>query len=370
MRNPGGGSLSRRSGDLFALNTSRRLPALLLVAVGLLASNLQYSVLASTARWFDFAASLIYVPIVAVAIRHGAAAATAVALAGGALRVLLKSLGSGSPWSGVLLETLLFAGVGWMAALLPRNTLTRTPAGNLGDRAPETGSASESRESWETVTLTRIVVGLVRQFGTPIASIDGAGWMLEDAGLPEEKRREFVDIIRKEANRLSRMLSEVLDFTRPRQPQFQQLQLPALVDQAIHLADPKGHGPTVLFEKHIPAGLPDLRGDPDQIRQALLNLVMNAVQASPRGDRIKISARFEDPNVVITVKDHGNGVPEVVRTRIFEPFFTTRDTNLGLGLPIAEQIVSAHGGKIAVDSSTGAGTSVSITLPVGTVRRE
>jgi two-component system, NtrC family, sensor histidine kinase HydH len=332
----------------------------------MLASNLHWSLLPSTAGWAHFAASLIYLPIVAVAIRHGAVAATAVALAGGALQVLLKTFGSGDPWSGVFMETLLFVGVGWLAVLLARNALSQSPAGTLAQSAPETRSASELQERWEAVTLNRVVAGLLRRFGTPVASIEGAGWLLEDAQISEEKRREFVAIVRKEAHQLSRMFSEVLDFTRPRQPRFHKFRVPALVDHVIHFASPKDKGPTIVFEKRIPDDLPALRGDAEQIQQALLNMVMNAVQASPDGGRIEIAGRIENGNVVITVQDHGNGIPKMVLPRIFEPFFSTYDSSLGLGLTVAQQIVTTHRGKIAVDSSTESGTSISMILPVGT----
>jgi len=217
--------------------------------------------------------------------------------------------------------------------------------------------------------LARVIDSMVSQLRTPVASIEVAAWML-DAELPEEKQREFVGIVRRESHRLDQMLSAVLEFTKPRQPRFRKLDLAALVDEVIHLADPKDRGPAILFYKHIPADLPRLRGDREQIRQVLLNLVVNAIQASPGGGPVDISARIEGGRFVITVEDHGRGIPETARDRIFEPFFTTNATGLGLGLAVAQRFVAGHSGRITVDASSGKGTAISVSLPVDPARRE
>ena len=100
---------------------------------------------------------------------------------------------------------------------------------------------------------------------------------------PEEERRELVAIIRKEADRLNRVLSDVIDFAQPRRPIFRRADLAALVDDVIRLARDKGHGH--VFRRHIPPNLPALRGDSDQLRMALLNLVMNLCRHRPVEDR-------------------------------------------------------------------------------------
>jgi signal transduction histidine kinase len=209
-----------------------------------------------------------------------------------------------------------------------------------------------------------LAVALVRQFRTPVASIEGAGWVLEDSRLPDEKRQEFVGIIRKESHRLDRVLSDVLDFTRPRKPRFETASISTLIDEVIRLAGPKDHGPFFLFKTDIAPDLPPLRCDPEQIRQTLLNLAMNAIQASPGGGQIEISARVEQNFVVIRIRDHGRGIPAAILDRIFDPFFTTHESSLGLGLPVALHTVTEHGGRIAVEGTSGFGTCMCISLPV------
>jgi signal transduction histidine kinase len=358
--------LSGWSKSLDATGTRRHLPFLLLVSVGLLASNLRWPAPLPPPGWEHFLWSLVYIPVVATAIRHGAVAATFIAVAGGLLHVLLPPLGREFSWIHVIGETLLAACVGWIAAAFAQSMSVQDLSHGPREATLLDSETREVPETWPSSVLTRVITGLVRQFGTPVASIEGAGWMLDDPNLPEEKRREFVGIIRKESQRLSRILSDVLVFTRPRQPVLQPLDLSAVVDEVIRFASPKDRGPTILFEKTVPSDLPRLKGDAEQIRQALLNLVLNALQATPPGGSVEISARLEGDHFVIAVVDHGGGIPESARGRIFDPFFTTRENSMGLGLPVAQHIIAEHGGRITVESHADKGTCASIQLPVGT----
>ena len=359
-------SLSGRSGYLM-LGTQRRLSYLLLIAVGLLAGNLHWSGSAPASGWAHTLASLLCIPVVAVAIQRGGSMATLIAIAGGSLHAISRAFGHDCSWIYVIGDTLLAVALGWMAAILS----AILPAGHPPDVTRQVGAFdgdSALSEPWPTSVLTRVITGLVRQFGTPVASIEGAGWMLDDPDLPEQERREFIGIVRKESQRLSRILSEVLIFTRPRQPNLEQVNLSALLDDVIRFASPKDQGSAVIFDKNVPADLPRLNGDAEQIRQALLNVVLNAVQATPPGGHIEVSARVEGGRFVIAVEDKGKGVPEMALGRIFDPFFSTREKGLGLGLPVAQHIVGQHGGKISVDSVADKGTSVAIVLPVAPVR--
>ena len=153
--------------------------------------------------------------------------------------------------------------------------------------------------------------------------------------LPDDKRRELVGIVRKESHRLSRVLSDVMDFMQHRRPRFAIISLSTLVDDVIHLAGSKDQGRSYSFSTKVVGDLPALRGDPEQIRQALLNIVMNSVQASPAGGVIEISARTLDEKIVITITDQGKGIAPGAIDKIFDPFFSTREHHLGLGLPLA-----------------------------------
>ena len=151
--------------------------------------------------------------------------------------------------------------------------------------------------------------------------------------------------------------------TRPRKPRFEKVAISKLVDEVTQLAGPKDHEPFFVFKTDIPADFPPLRCDPEQIRQALLHVAMNAVQASPAGAQIEVTARIEQGYGVIRVRDRGRGIPAAILDKIFDPFFTTYENSLGLGLSVAAHIVSEHGGKIGIEGTSGHGSCVTVSLP-------
>ena len=343
------------------------MPVLLPFAVGLLGSNVEWSRAISAGSWGHVLASLYYIPIVIAAISLGARPAAIVAVAAGAANGAGALFRRGEAWPQPVAQTILFVCIGLTAAALAewlRTGGVRPVLRNGSLPDPSGTSAGEPRDGSQMPVLSRVVVGLVRQFRTPLTSIEGAGWLLEDSRLPDDKRQEFVGIVRKESHRLNRVLSDVLDFARPQQPRFRSVDLSPLVDEVIQLAGAKGSGPPVLFRKDIPPDFPPLECDPAQMRQVLLNLVMNSIQASTGGGEIEVSARLDDGNAVITVKDQGRGIPAEVLDKIFDPFFTTRENNLGLGLAVALHIVTGHGGKIVVEPYSDKGACVSVMLPL------
>lgn len=339
----------------------------LLILVGLLANSLQWHGLPSQVWWLHVFAGLLYVPAtVAAAVRGTMTGYLSVALAGGAVHALLRASGDTCPWIHIVGNALLVACVGSLAALMRLAPSEAGPSKGGTDARPSVKSGDSG--TWPTSELTRVIVGLVRQFGTPLTSIQGAGWMLDDSTLSEDKRQEFVAVIRTESQRLSRILSEVLVFARPRQPSLQSLHLSGLIDEVLHLARATDRGRSIQFSKHIPEDLPRFPGDVEQLTQALQNLVMNAVEASPPGGHVEISAQLEGDHLRVAVTDHGQGIAASALERIRDPFFSTRQNSLGLGLPIAEQIIADHGGSIEVSSAVDQGTRVVVFLPVSPAR--
>jgi signal transduction histidine kinase len=302
---------------------------------------------------------------VIAAIALGTPAAVFVAVAAGAAHTLAAALGHGDPRIEPAAQTLLFLCIALTAAKLAQWRTSDFNATAPGH--PPEKSAAHALQHFTAGTelwpLSGAIIGLVRQFRTPLTSIEGAGWVLEDAHLPDQKRRELVGIVRKEASRLNRVLMDVLDYTQSRYPRFRSIDVSKLVDDVIQLAGTTEAERTPV-RKNVPPDLPALRGDPEQITQVLLNLVMNSIQATPAGREIEVSAHVHDDMFVITVKDYGTGIPATAVSRIFEPFFTTHEHRLGLGLPLALQIVTEHGGRITVDCQENQGTCVSVILPV------
>lgn len=353
-------------GASVGMSTRKWAAVLIPFAVGLLGTF--YNLKTPSGSWGPVLVSLYYIPIVIAARIVGVLGALIVALAAGVAHAL-GALGNGQSWLEPIAQTVLFvcvalitAGLAHRRAEAARAIRHDGEADTLASKAPGAGNEKSNNDN-EMRALSRVAGALVARFRTPVTSIEGAGWVLDDPHLPDDKRRELVGIVRKEAHRLSRALTDVIEFTQPRPPTFQIINLSTLVDHVIQTARPKDHRHSYTFNKKIPQTLPALRGDSEQITQVLRNLVMNSIQATPDGGEIEISARVADEKFIITVKDHGRGIPPAAVDQIFDPFFSTYENSLGLGLPMARRIVTQHGGQIAVDCQQLEGTCISVILP-------
>ncbi len=216
----------------------------------------------------------------------------------------------------------------------------------------------------------QLAASLAHEIRNPLASIEGAADVLERGPGSEERRVEFLAIIKKECQRLNRLLTGLLDFARPRQPRFR----PVIVEQVIrsvvglaaHAADKSGI--TLLTE--VSPDLPPVEGDPEQLQQVVLNLTLNAIQAMPDGGRLTVSARRENAACTIRVTDEGSGISEADLEKIFDPFYTTKQGGTGLGLSVAHQIIAQHGGAIKVARNPDRGMTFAVVLPIRHGRRD
>lgn len=160
------------------------------------------------------------------------------------------------------------------------------------------------------------------------------------------------------------IVSDLLEYSKPRQAVFEAVDVAALVDEVLSIAPP----PTgVELGRRIPPGMPPIRADRQQLRQVLLNLVSNAYDAMPEGGLLVIEADQHDEHIRFAVSDTGGGIAAEARPRLFEPFFTTKAKGIGLGLAVSNRIVEAHGGTLEATTRDGTGASFTITLPVAPV---
>lgn len=160
------------------------------------------------------------------------------------------------------------------------------------------------------------------------------------------------------------IVSDLLEYSKPRQPVFEPVDLSALVDEVLSVAPPPAG---VEVGRRLPPGLPAVRADRQQLRQVLLNLVSNAYDSMPEGGLLVIEADGDGDTVRFTVSDTGGGIADDVLPRLFEPFFTTKAKGIGLGLSVAHRIVEAHGGSLEAKTNPGTGASFSLTLSVSAV---
>jgi signal transduction histidine kinase len=179
----------------------------------------------------------------------------------------------------------------------------------------------------------------------------------------------LLNILSEESDRLNRMVADLLDFTRPRDPILQPEEVSKVLMESLEAARVQG-GPearSVSFDVDVEPNLQPVHMDRRLIRQALVNVAVNALQAMHQGGTVKIRCRRElhdkRDHVRIDISDQGMGIPTELLHRVFEPFFTTKAQGTGLGLAVVRRILEEHRGEIAVDSAPGRGTTFTIRLP-------
>jgi len=174
----------------------------------------------------------------------------------------------------------------------------------------------------------------------------------------------LLGILDEECARLNNIVSELIDFARPRELSLEPEDIARVIAEAITSVQAQPEHPAdVRFETEVEGDLPAIAMDRRLIHQAITNVAMNAIQSMPRGGAVRISASGVDGSVVIAVRDGGTGIPTDVLPRIFEPFFTTKAKGSGLGLAVVRRIVEDHRGRVGVESSP-SGTTFSLVLPI------
>ncbi|MBS2011592.1 MAG: hypothetical protein JST00_01665 [Deltaproteobacteria bacterium] len=181
-----------------------------------------------------------------------------------------------------------------------------------------------------------------------------------------EDREELLRIIEDEAGRLTRMVTDLLDFARPSKLQLDEERFVTIVESALDTVRRASPDTELDVDVVVPVDMPSLQCDVRLIRQAIVNLVTNALQAAGRNGPVLVSASLVDDadQVRITVSDDGEGVSPDIRDRIFRPFFTTRATGTGLGLAVVRRFVEAHGGTLTQHDTPGGGATFEVRLPL------
>lgn len=215
--------------------------------------------------------------------------------------------------------------------------------------------------------LGQLSAGLAHEVRNPLASIAGAAGILQRNLRPERKDAECLQIIVKECQRLNSLVTHFLDFARPRTPKYQIADFRLVIDSVMELAAHAVGEKPIELRRKISPDLAPVECDPELLTQVLLNLIINAIQATADGGTVLVSAGIRNDRLLIEVRDEGCGINVADRDRIFDPFFTTKENGTGLGLSVAHQIVEQHGGILTAEANTGEGMTFSVSLPL---RRE
>lgn len=176
--------------------------------------------------------------------------------------------------------------------------------------------------------------------------------------------RRHIDVIGSEIQRLDRVVQTLVDFTRPVELRLAEMDLRKLVDDVVMLASPAAEQNQVHIERLAGQETLPTRIDSDLVKQAVLNIVINGVQAMPEGGTLHLALRREGENALLTIRDQGHGIPEDIRDKVFNLYFTTKKGGTGIGLAMAYRVVQLHHGSLEFDSGAGEGTTFYLRFPL------
>jgi signal transduction histidine kinase len=211
-------------------------------------------------------------------------------------------------------------------------------------------------------TVGQLTAGIAHEIRNPLLIIKGSAEMLQKR---VTKHGELIRDIREEADRVNRIVTELLEYARPLSPVTQEINLGLLFDQAWTRMERLacGDGKEIGLDKQISA-TSFIEADPTLLEQALVNLLMNARQAISRRGEIGVKdIATHDGFLQLQITDNGSGIAPEDLPKVFSPFFTKRKGGIGLGLSMAQKTIEAHGGKITMESVAGKGTKVTLRLP-------
>ena len=214
-------------------------------------------------------------------------------------------------------------------------------------------------------TIGMLAAGVAHELNEPLGNILGFAQLAKKCpGVPASAGHDMEKI---EAASLHarEIIQKLLLFARQAPPQKTQVNLNHVVEDGLYFFDARCAKQGIELVRLLSEDLPEIKADPGQLNQLLVNLVVNSLQSMSGEGKITVQTRFSEPNVYLIVEDTGAGMSKEVIEKIFIPFFTTKDVGegTGLGLPVVHGIVTAHGGSIDVDSKVGQGSRFEIRLP-------
>ncbi|MFP6899530.1 MAG: GAF domain-containing protein [Opitutales bacterium] len=221
------------------------------------------------------------------------------------------------------------------------------------------------RKNERLTTLGLLTAEIAHEIRNPLTVIRLLFDSLDLNFSPEDAREKDSTVIREKLDHLESIVERVLDFGKTREPVLVPLRLGTLIEETHRLVRLKlEQGQVTLIQENIPCEL-TVRGDKGQLQQALLNLILNAVEAMPQGGEIHVSSEEKDDHRLrLILRDAGIGIPEELQDRIFDSFLTGRRGGTGLGLAIAKKILQDHGGDVELIESGPQGTAFRLTLPI------
>jgi two-component system, NtrC family, sensor kinase len=238
-------------------------------------------------------------------------------------------------------------------------------------------------QSDRLASLGQLAASVAHEINNPIAGVLNLSMLIErimkEDGVPKERIEEvrrYLTQISSETTRVGRIVGDLLAFSRRSSPQRNQSNLNTIINRTVSIIDHKLKLAGVELELHLDENLPETKCDSSQIQQVIVNLMMNASEATHNRSNGKVSVftslSADKGSVHLEVKDNGDGIPKENLTKIFDPFFTTKGEGkgVGLGLAVVYGIVESHGGEIEVESKVGVGTVFHVDIPISGEKKE
>ncbi|MBR9985744.1 MAG: hypothetical protein KFF68_07535 [Desulfosarcina sp.] len=210
----------------------------------------------------------------------------------------------------------------------------------------------QMRRAEKLAAIGRLAAGVAHEIRNPLSSIRGFAYLLGRGHGEKTPEREYADVMVREIDRINRVVTDLLNFSRPMTLEPESTMLPDLIDHVVSLVSADANTHAIDIQVDCEPGIPPLWLDPNQVTQALLNLMLNAINAAETEGVVDVRARTFNAGdgVKIQVTDNGPGIDPAVQEKIFEPFYTTRERGTGMGLAMVRKIAENHDGGIRVES--------------------
>lgn len=222
---------------------------------------------------------------------------------------------------------------------------------------------AELKHKETLAAIGEISANMAHEIRNPLASLKGSIELLKEDTISRDHKEKLMNIALSEMERLNKIITDFLIFSRPSHPEFRRFDLHSVLNETIDLIKACTGSANIHIEKGL-EGRNEIVADPQKLRQVFLNLGMNAIESMPEGGELYIGTRTQKDTVAILFKDTGMGIPAGSLRDIFYPFYTTKEKGTGLGLSIAYRIMEEHNGRIDVRSAPGQGTTFEVRVPI------
>ncbi len=221
------------------------------------------------------------------------------------------------------------------------------------------------RDSERLVAMGTAYSALAHDIRTPLVAVGGLIRSIRKDLKGDGKSLEKLDTVVKETARLENMVTEILDFSRPLRLHRSEASMRRILSDCVAMVSDHAQQRGITIQLGSSEDLPPVIVDPARMKQVFINLLTNAIEASPAGETVKLHPYRKGRKILVDITDHGEGIPPEKREQIFMPFFTTKRGGTGLGLPVAKKIAEAHRGALQVLDPADGGVTFRVSIPIG-----